>query len=84
MAVSRNPGQTGSTRTVRRLFDRLSRYDLLLAVVPLGFLCSVLAHVLTAIPFQWAVASGALLGLAVTVDALFVHPPTENPPRSSQ
>lgn len=82
MAVSRNPGQASSDTKSRRPFDGVSRYDLLLAVLPLGFLCSVLAHVLVAIPLQMAIASGALFGLAVTVDALFVHPPAGNPPQS--
>ena len=82
MAVSRNPGQTGSGNESRRPLDSVSRYDLLLAVLPLGFLCPVLAHVLVAIPLQMAIASGALFGLVVTVDALFVHPPAENSPRS--
>jgi hypothetical protein len=83
MAVSRNPGQHSST-TFSRLSQRLSWYDLLLAVLPLCFAVAYLVHLFGSLPLQPAIASGALLGLIVTVDALFVHPPTRKPPRSAQ
>ncbi|WP_340098306.1 hypothetical protein [Salinibaculum salinum] len=84
MAVSRSSRRNGSIRPLLGLVDRISWYDLLLVLLPLGFAVSLVAHVLTAIPFQIAIAGGALFGLVVLVDALFVHPPVDNPPRTTQ
>lgn len=84
MAVSRNSGRVGPTIPFYRFFNSLSRYDLLLAVLPLGFVFSGLAHLVASIPFLVAVAGGALFGLVVLVDALFVHPPSQEPPRTTQ
>lgn len=82
MAVSRRSGRTVLVRFLLGLIERVSWYDLLLAVLPLGFAVSMLAHVVTTIPFQIAIASGALFGVVVLVDALFVHPPVDDPPQS--
>jgi hypothetical protein len=71
-------------RPLLGLLDRISWYDLLLVLMPLGFTVSLVTHVLTAIPFQIAIAGGALFGLVVLVDALFVHPPVEDPSQFSQ
>jgi hypothetical protein len=84
MAVSSSAEQTASRKQFRTLFDSVSRYDLLLALLPLGFLLAGLAHVLVSVPLQLAIAGAALFGLAVTVDALFVHPPSEKPRHSPQ
>lgn len=83
MAVSNDPARTGSSRVFPATFDGLSRYDLVLALVPLAFALTLSVHVLVGISLQLAVAGGAVLGLAVLVDALFVNPPSESPPRSS-
>ena len=79
MAVSRTPGRTGSTNTFDP-FGRVSRYDLMLAAVPVGFLLAFLAHLVTGLSLRTALAGGALVGLLVTADALFVHPPSGDPP----
>jgi len=85
MAVSRNPlRRTDTSRRFLALLGGLSRYDLLLALVPLGFAVALLAHVVVGLSLLTAIASGAVLGLAVLVDALFVNPPTSDPPRDSQ
>ncbi|WP_302081339.1 hypothetical protein [Salinibaculum rarum] len=84
MAVRRNPGRIGTKRPRRWPFGEVSWYDLLLAVIPLGFALAFVAHVMTTMPFLVAVATGAVVGLVAVVDALFVHPPTRNPPRSSR
>ncbi len=84
MAVSSRSGRKASVRPLLWLIDRVSWYDLLLAVLPLGFAVSLLGHVLMAIPFQVAVAGGALFGVVVLVDALFVHPPVEDSSQSTR
>jgi hypothetical protein len=84
MAVSRTtPGRTDTSGRYLSLLGGLSRYDLLLALVPLGFGLALLAHVVTDVSLLTAVAAGAVLGLAVLVDALFVNPPTGNTPRNA-
>ena len=82
MAVSRRSGQHSSRNTLCRLFEGVSRYDLTLALLPLGFVLSLLGYVLVAVPLWIAILGGSLFGLLVLVDALFVHPPSERPPRT--
>lgn len=84
MAVSRNPPErTDTTRDAVAVLDGLSRYDLLLALVPLGFALALLAHVVVGVPVLAAVAGGAMFGALVLVDALFVNPPSGNPPEDA-
>ena len=84
MAVSRNsPRRTDTARRFLVLLGGLSRYDLLLALVPLAFVLALLVHVVAGVSMLTAVAGGAVIGLVVLVDALFVNPPTADPPRDS-
>jgi len=52
-----------------------TRYDLVLAVVPLAFVVALVAGLLSSIPTHGALAAAALVGTAAVVDALFVNPP---------
>ena len=52
-----------------------SRYDLVLAVVPLAFLGGGLSSVVAGVPWETGVLGGATVGLIAVADALFVHPP---------
>ncbi|WP_277542015.1 hypothetical protein [Haloarcula laminariae] len=54
----------------------VSRYDLVLAVIPVAFLLTVVASGLLGVTMRTALAVGALLGAAVVTDALFLNPPT--------
>jgi hypothetical protein len=83
MAVSPDTGRPGPRKPFGGLLGSVSRYDLLLAVLPLGFLLAGLVYLVFAVPFEVVIAAAAVFGLAVTIDALFVHPPSE-PPRSMQ
>jgi hypothetical protein len=60
-----------------QVFDHLSRYDVLLAVVPLLFAVSLVVHVLTPVPFEVAMAGGALSSTVCLLDAVVLNPPTD-------
>jgi hypothetical protein len=52
-----------------------TRYDLLLAVLPIVFLVSLLVGVVFSISIEFTLMAGSLLGVIALIDALFVHPP---------
>lgn len=68
------------SRTVARNGHRLSRYDLLLAVVPVAFLVGLLAAGLTDVPLRVAMSSAAAVGALALVDGLFLNPPRPRSP----
>lgn len=57
-------------------FGRLSRYDLVLAVVPLGFVLAALVGRILSLSPSGVLALGSTVGLLAVVDALFRSPPT--------
>lgn len=76
MTESANGGR-GSSRTARTDFlDRLSHYDLVLAVVPVAFLVSAIVGYLFAVPPKTALVVASVVGLLAMLDALFLNPPT--------
>jgi hypothetical protein len=56
----------------------LSRYDFVLAAIPLAFLLSVAGSLVASVPLRNALLVGAAVGGLVLADALFGHPPTGN------
>lgn len=54
-----------------------SRYDLVLAVVPLAFVGALAAGLLAPVSVHGALAAAALVGTVAVVDALFVNPPEQ-------
>lgn len=56
-------------------FDRLSRYDLVLLVVPLAFVVAALASAFVGVSTHSALTGAALVGAAAVVDGLFRRPP---------
>ena len=77
MATSRNTGYRSQTRFWERVFDRLSRYDLLLVAIPLAFVFAVGLYLLTGVQYHAAVSVGALGSVVVLVDALYLNPPSD-------
>lgn len=77
MATSDNhglpPRRTGSELSL----EALTRYDLVLAIIPTVFLVAVLVGQLLSIPTQVALAGAAVLGAFAVCDALFLNPPRE-------
>lgn len=79
MAVKQSPGYSESTTFWKRVFGQLSRYDLILAVIPVLFVLAMLAHVTLAVPRTAAIASGAVVSLLFLADAMYVNPPVGDP-----
>jgi len=52
-----------------------TRYDLVLAVVPLAFAVALVAGLLVPVSVHGALAAAGVVGTAAVVDALFVNPP---------
>lgn len=77
MATSRNSvqGRTGSTSG--QYFVQVSRYDLVLAAIPLVLGFALLAGALLPIPLHFSTAAGAIIGGLFVADALYFNPPTE-------
>lgn len=59
------------------VFDkRLSRYDLVLAVIPTAFLLAVLASELLGLAPRTLLGAAGLVGALAVADTLFLNPPT--------
>lgn len=78
MAVSRSTGNRPQMDFWRRVFGQLSRYDLLLAAIPLVFALALAVYALTTVPLEAALAGGAVLSGMGLVDAFYVNPPIES------
>jgi small-conductance mechanosensitive channel len=63
------------TTTLRTLLSSTTRYDFVLAAIPLCFLASLLATAASPLSLHQTVAAASLLGALALVDALFVNPP---------
>jgi len=63
---------------VAQLPSRLpcTRYDFVLAFIPVAFLLTVGAASLLGLPQQVALVGWSVAGLVALVDALFIRPPT--------
>lgn len=52
-----------------------SRYDLVLAVVPLAFLAALLLTALADVPLRVGLVGAGIVGALALVDGLFLNPP---------
>jgi hypothetical protein len=73
-----------SPSSVSERVATLSRYDLVLAVIPLTFLLSALGASVFTIPMHRAVAIGGVVCLFALFDAMFINPPRQKPPHTGQ
>lgn len=80
MAVSDNTEIRSLRRCWRQVFGRLSRYDLLLAAIPLVFALSLSVYALTPLSLEATLTGGALLSGLCFVDAIYLNPPVERSP----
>lgn len=81
MATSRNTGHRERgivPRAVLAWVSSLSRYDLVVAGIPLIFALALVAHALATVPFQVAVAAAAVTSTLLLVDALYLNPPVDS------
>lgn len=80
MATSRNTvdrtGRTASRRTLGPLLS-LSRYDAVLAAIPLVFALALAAHALAGLSVHLAVAAGVVASAPILVDAIYLNPPVD-------
>lgn len=53
----------------------LSRYDLVLALIPLAFGIAILAGTLIGVSLPTAMAAASTLGMALIVDTVYRNPP---------
>ena len=66
----------GFVRRLRRTGSTISRYDLLLATIPLALGSGLLAGAATDLPLEAALAAGTALAALAVLDGLFINPPT--------
>ena len=71
-------GSDGSKRDQRPASP--SRYDIVLALLPLAILLPAVASGLLGVTLHAALGAGSLFGLAVLADALFLNPPRTGGP----
>lgn len=60
---------------LRRVRSAISRYDLLLAAIPLAFAVAVAVAEAIGVPLEGAMVGASVVGLLVLVDGLFLRPP---------
>jgi uncharacterized transporter YbjL len=82
MAVSRNSGHGPNGTPVEQFAGQLSRYDLLLAAIPLVLGLGTIVGTLPTVPFHLGVGVGAAVSALLVADAVYFHPPTESVPRT--
>ena len=80
MAVSRNTEHSHEPAFWERLFDQLTRYDVVLTAIPVLFTLAAVVSIAFTIPLHVTVAGGAILSLSLVFDALFFNPPIEETP----
>ncbi|MFC7059281.1 hypothetical protein [Halovenus salina] len=73
MAVSDN-SKHRQEQAWNRPLNRLSRYDLVLAVIPILFTASVLVSLFTPVSLHLAMGAGALTSALLVADALYLNP----------
>jgi hypothetical protein len=71
MATSNRP----RTTPVERTDDGLSRYDLLLLVIPAAFLVAFVASQLSSFGLTTLMVPASVVGALAVADGLFLHPP---------
>ena len=71
MATSNSP----RTTTVERRHDGLSRYDLVLLVIPVAFLLAVVASQVSSFDLLTFLAPASAVSAVAVADGLFLNPP---------
>ncbi|MHC3436706.1 hypothetical protein ACYJ1Y_01085 [Natrialbaceae archaeon A-gly3] len=74
-------GRPGTDRDpLEALVDVLTaatRYDLLLAVVPVAFAVALVVAYVAGVALYWALVPAAVVGILAVVDAVYLHPPVD-------
>ena len=77
MAVSRSSGRGRNRLSPYGFLATFSRYDLLLAAIPLVLAVGLLAGIVVPVPLHFSIGSGALVCSFFLADALYFNPPTD-------
>jgi len=86
MATSRNTGHSTGRTVSQRTLDRLlslSRYDAVLAAVPMVFALALTMHALAGVSLFLAITLGAVTSTLLLVDAIYLNPPVDADPGGS-
>ncbi|WP_415380353.1 hypothetical protein [Halosimplex sp. TS25] len=67
--------RTRTTREHSTADRRLSRYDLLLLVIPAAFLLALAGSTVSSVPTSALVAGASIVGALAVADGLFRNPP---------
>lgn len=67
------------TRPISDTIADLSRYDLVLLVIPAAFAAALFLQTVGVIPARTAVLGASAVGVVSMLDALFVNPPKDRP-----
>lgn len=78
MAVSRNTGNRKQSRFSRRILGQLSRYDLVLAAIPLIFVLSLSTTLVLPLSLHVAIAISSVIAFGLVADALYFNPPVDS------
>ena len=78
MAVSRDSANAQNDGFFDKLSGQLSRYDLLLAAIPLVLAFAAVAGVVFPVSLHLSVAGAALFCSPLLVDAMYINPPTDS------
>lgn len=73
--------RTRSTREHSTADRSLSRYDLLLLVIPAAFLLALAGSTVSGLPTSALLAGASVVGALAVADGLFVNPPSRGPGR---
>lgn len=72
-------GQPPAGEQLERPLGSLSRYDLVLAVIPLVFGLALVSHTVLSLPLSTTMAASAVVTGVLVVDAMFLNPPASPP-----
>lgn len=71
-----SPGRGRTQRRGVRPLASVSRYDVVLVLIPAILLLAVGGAAVSSVPLPTALAVGSALAVAAVTDALFLNPPT--------
>jgi len=77
MSSSHNTETRSRREYLRQVLGQFSRYDLLLAAIPLVFALALSVYTLTPVSLEVALAGGAVVSGLCFVDAVYLNPPIE-------
>ena len=77
MAVSPNSGRSRNRLSPYGFSAMFSRYDLLLAAIPLVLAVGLFTGIVVPVPLHFSIGSGALVCSFFLADALYFNPPTD-------